>query len=182
MKTIKTFTVSAAAALLVSPALAQEQHFGGEADTAYAALLWDVMVAQRLVGEDSLRSLPYEGIEPHGFMLETFYSRATVDGHEGTLVVKRNYGPAGVEADQVVANPDEHLAAITIMFRREDGYDSDNGNWYWVKYLPDGSLDVNPAGMQLAGRVGKDAEAGCIACHVGAGGDDYLFTTDAALN
>ncbi len=182
MKILRTLTGATTVALFALPALAQEPHFGGDADTAYAALLWDVMVAQHLVGENSLRSLPYEGIEPHGFMLETFYSRATIDGHDGTLVVKRNYGPAGVEVDQVVANPEDHLAALTIMFRREDGYDPDNGNWYWVKYLPDGSLDVNPAGVQLAGRIGKNAEAGCIACHLGAGGDDYLFTTDAALD
>jgi hypothetical protein len=35
--------------------------------------------------------------------------------------------------------------------------------------------------MSLAGLVGKDADAGCIACHQNAGGDDYIFTTDARL-
>jgi len=39
-------------------------------------------------------------------------------------------------------------------------------------------LDKNPKGMQLAGRVAKGAEKGCIACHGSAPGDDYLFTTD----
>ncbi len=63
------------------------------------------------------------------------------------------------------------------MFQREEGYDADNRNWFWVKYLPDGSLDKNPAGMALAGMVGKNADAGCIACH--RGDPDYLFTTDA---
>ncbi|NHX27496.1 cytochrome P460 family protein, partial [Escherichia coli] len=43
-------------------------------------------------------------------------------------------------------------------------------------------LDQNPAGMALAGLVGKNADAGCIACHQAAGGDDYLFTTDADLS
>jgi len=35
--------------------------------------------------------------------------------------------------------------------------------------------------MRLAGRVGKGADAGCIPCHAQAGGDDHLYTTDAAL-
>lgn len=171
-----------AMALLAGPGMSQEMVFGGEEDVAYAALLWKVMEADRLVGANALQSFPYEGLEPHGMLLETFYTDATVDGHTGTLIVKRNYGPAGVEVDQVVANPSEHLAAVTVMFRREDGYDADNANWYWVKYLPDGALDKNPKGMSLAGRVGKGADAGCIACHLGAGGEDYVFTTDASFD
>jgi hypothetical protein len=37
---------------------------------------------------------------------------------------------------------------------------------------------VIPDGMQLAGRVAKGADEGCIACHTGAAGDDYVFTFD----
>lgn len=180
---MKTATTAAiAAAIAASGAAAQEMTFGGEEDTAYAAMLWEAMVAADLAGEGAIQAFPYEGIDPHGAMLETFYTETTVDGHAGALVVKRNYGPAGVGLDEVVGNPSEHLAAVTVMFRREDGYDPDNANWYWVKYLPDGTLDKNPAGVELAGRVGKDADAGCIACHAGAPGADYLFTTDAALD
>jgi hypothetical protein len=75
-------------------------------------------------------------------------------------------------------DPSKHLGAVTVMFKREDGYDADNQNWFWAKYLPDGSLDKNPKGMQLAGRVAKGADAGCIACHSTAEGDDYLFTSN----
>ena len=162
-------------------AQAQEMLFGGEEDSAYAALLWDVMVAGRLAGDDAIRSFPYEGLDPHGMLLETFYTSATVNGHSGSLIVKRNYGPEGVEIDQVIGDPANHLGSLTVMFQREAGYDDDNQNWFWVKYLPDGSLDKNPKGVGLAGRVGKNADAGCIACHVGAGGDDYIFTTDADM-
>ena len=66
------------------------------------------------------------------------------------------------------------------MFQREEGYDPETRDWFYAKYLPDGSMDENPMGMALAGLVGKGADAGCIACHQGAG-DDYLFTTDAML-
>lgn len=165
-----------ALAMLGTPTLAQDMPFGTDADADYAALLWDVMVASDLAGDGAIQSTPYDGTAPHGMMLETFYAKATIDGHTGDLVVKRNYGPEGVEADAIMMDPSKHLGAITVMFRREAGYDEDNANWFWVKYLPDGSLDKNPKGMRLAGRVAKGADAGCIACHSGV--EDYLFTTD----
>jgi len=157
---------------------AQDAPFGTEADAEYARLLWEVMEASNLAGENAIRTFPYEGVAPHGMMLETFYSKADVNGHSGDLIIKRNYGPEDVTIEDVQADPGKHLAAITVMFRREAGYDADNMDWFWVKYLPDGSLDKNPAGMQLAGRVAKGADAGCISCHDAAPGDDYMFTTD----
>ena len=81
-----------------------------------------------------------------------------------------------VEPDEILADPGKHLGALTVMFRREAGFDADNQDWFWVKYLPDGTLDKNPKGMQLAGRVAKGADQGCIACH--SGDDDYVFTSD----
>ncbi len=167
----------AAAAIGVTGAMAQNAPFGTDGDAAYAALLWNVMEQSKLVGDGMIRALPYQGSEPHGMMLETFYTTATIKGHTGDLVVKRNFGPAGVSADTVLSDPGKHLGSITVMFRREDGYDADNQNWFWVKYLPDGTLDKNPKGMRLAGRVAKGADKGCIACHSLAG--DYIYTTDA---
>ncbi len=160
-----------------SATMAQDAPFGTDADAEYAKLLWSVMVEARLAGDGAIMTVPYPGTDPHGMMLETFYTTADVSGHTGDLVVKRNYGPEGVEAGAVLSNPAEHLDAVTVMFRREEGYDPDNANWFWAKYLPDGTLDQNPAGMQLAGRVAKGADEGCIACHTGAG-EDLLFTTD----
>lgn len=137
------------------------------------------METLKLAGDGQIHAFPYEGVEPHGMMLETFYAKATIEGHTGDLIVKRNYGPEGVSSDEVMMDPAKHLGAVTVMFRREAGYDEDNQNWFWVKYLPDGSLDKTPTGMALAGRVAKGAGTGCIACHVGA--EDYLFTTDAIM-
>ncbi len=167
---------AAAIAVAGVQATAQDKPFGTKMETDYAALLWDLMISEKLAGDNAIRTFPYEGVDPHGKMLETFYTSATLNGHTGTLVVKRNYGPEGVEAEQVLNDPAKHLGAITVMFQREDGYDADNANWFWAKYLPDGSLDKNPKGMQLAGRVAKGKEKGCIACHSSADGDDYLFT------
>lgn len=164
-------------ALSASLATAQDAPFGTDADADYAADLWAAMEELRLAGDDMIRSYPYEGAAPHGMMLETLYTTATVGDHSGDLVVKRNYGPEGVSVDEVLNDSDTHLAAVTVMFRREAGFDTDNADWFWVKYLPDGSLDMNPNGMRLAGRVAKGMDAGCIACHTGAD-DDMLFTTD----
>ena len=172
------FAVAAVAAFGTQ---AQTPPFGQEEDTSYAAMLWEVMEQQgvgSVSGDNVVRGFPYEGAEPHGFVLDTLYVNATVDGHTGALVVKRNYGPEGVSVEEVQANAEEHLGSVTVMFKREDGYDDENANWFWAKYLPDGTLDKNPAGLELAGRVAKgNEEAGCIACHTGAG-EDLLFTTD----
>jgi len=164
----------------VSVAVAQDMApFGTPHDVGFAGQVWGAMLDANLAGPNAIHARPYEGTDPHGMMLETFYSKATIDGHTGDLIVKNNYGPAGVTEEQVQNEPGKHLAAITVMFRREAGYDSDNQDWFWAKFLPDGTLDKNGKGMALAGRVAKGLDQGCIACHTAAGGDDYLFTTDA---
>jgi len=177
---MKTKIIGVALALSIgTSAVAQSTPpFGTEGDAAYAAEIWAYLLSHNLAGPDRIHSAPYEGTDPHGMMLETFYTNGTVNGYTGDLIVKNNYGPEGVTADEVLSDPAAHLGAITVMFRREDGYDPDNQNWFWAKFLPDGSLDVNPAGMALAGRVAKGMDQGCISCHINAGGDDYVFTTD----
>ncbi|MDX1655238.1 MAG: cytochrome P460 family protein [Candidatus Competibacteraceae bacterium] len=153
--------------------------FGQEEDVNYADQLWNAMTEADLAGESPIRTVPYEGQHPHGAVLETLYQDDfTLEGHTGALVIKRNYGGEGVSKEAVSNNPNRYLGAVTIMYQREEGYDPENHNWFWAKYLPDGSLDKNPKGMPLAGRVAKGASQGCIACHSGAPGGDMLFTTN----
>ena len=161
--------------------MAQDMPFGSAADTDYAGQIWAYMQESKLAGPGMIRTAPYEGTDPHGMMLETFYTTATINGHEGDLIVKRNFGPVGVSEDEVLRDPDTHLAADTIMFRREAGYDPEDQDWFWVKYLPDGSLDQTPNGMAMAGKVAKGMDAGCIACHKAAG-DDMVFTSEHLAN
>ncbi|MGY9038317.1 hypothetical protein [Sulfitobacter sp. M13] len=73
-------------------------------------------------------------------------------------------------------NPDEHLPAYTIMFRRAADYDPENADWYWVKHLPDGALDQTPDGVAMARQVAKGMDEGCIACHKSAG-EDMVFAS-----
>ena len=178
MKIMKIGGIALAAAIALSTSTAQSQMapFGNEDDTAYAAALWAALTDGKMVGKGAINTFPYEGTEPHGFVLETFYTEATVNGHTGTAIVKRNYGPKDVEVEAVQADRGKHLGAYTVMFKREAGYDADNKDWFWAKYLPDGSLDKNPKGMMLAGKVAKGAKKGCIACHTGAPGGDMVFT------
>lgn len=166
-------TISGAAGAADAP-------FGNPVDVAYAKLLWGTLEAAKLAGPDSIHATPYEGGAPHGAILETFDTKITVNGHTGAVIVKNNYGPEGITAEDVANNPAKHLDAVTVMFKRETGFDADNKDWFWAKYNPDGSVQQNPAKMSLAGRVAKGADKGCIACHMGAAGGDYVFGNDRA--
>lgn len=155
--------------------------FGGPTDVAYADELWSAMTSVNLVGADARTVEPHTGVHPHGAVLTTLVDEVTVGGHRGQVIVKNNYGGSGVDLGTVAARPGENLQSITVMFRREAGYDSDNMNWYWAKYTTNGSLETNSEGMALAGRVAKGSAQGCIACHRAAPGGDYLFTQDPTV-
>lgn len=95
----------------------------------------------------------------------------TVDGREDNVIVKTNFMADDLTPEQVVnALRNEFLDSTTVMFQRETGYAPDSADWFWAKYLPGGELDQTPDGVPLAGRV-----AGCIGCHTGAPGEDFVF-------
>jgi hypothetical protein len=150
--------------------------FGDAVSVAYSEALWQAMKQADLVGASARPDAVYQGTHPHGAMLETLYDRVRVKGHEGEVIVKRNYGGPGITAGKVSADRAAWLKAVTVMFKREKGYDSEDLDWFWVKYRPDGSLFTNPKGMKLAGRVAKGMPEGCIACHKAAPGGDLLYT------
>ena len=149
--------------------------FGGEADVAFAEALWAEMDGY---GDWAMQSEIMPGKSPHGMFIRMYYSIVTIDGKPYHIVVKDNYGGKDVTLDMVKAAPADYLMAITPMVQREAGYDSDNNDWYWVKYGPDGMVGKNDMDMALAGRVAKGMPMGCISCHVNAGGGDYLFLND----
>ena len=152
-----------------------EMPFGGEADVAFAGALWAA-----IDGYDGwvLQSEIMPGKSPHGMFIRMYYNIVTVDGVAYHVVVKDNYGGEDVTLDMVKAAPADYLMAITPLVQREAGYDSDNNDWYWVKYGPDGMVGKNDMDVALAGRVAKGMPMGCISCHVNAGGGDYLFLND----
>ena len=148
--------------------------FGGPDDAAYAAKLWTAMTKARLVGPNTIVSFPYKGRPPHGNFLEMMSSKVTVGGTTGAVVVKKNFRGKATPKE-ILANHKKFLKSITVMFKREAGYDPKDQDWFWVKYAPDGSLLKNKKGMMLAGRVAKGKSKGCIACHSVAPGRDFLY-------
>ena len=157
--------------------------FGEKEDVEYAGKLWNALTDAGLVGPGAVMSTPYTGQHPHGAVLDTIDSVVTVNkgffqgGDTGAVIIKRNYGGEGVSKTAVANNPEKHLKAITVMFKRA-GYDPENKDWFWVKYKPNGDLHMNPKKMKLAGRVAKGMPKGCIACHSSAPGGDYVFNFD----
>ena len=151
--------------------------FGGEDDVNYARNLWQTMLDAGFAGKDAIMSRPYTGQHPHGAILDTFSGQIALDGKLHFIIVKRNYGGEGVSIANVANDPDQYLGAVTVMLKRP-GYDAETKDWFWAKYKPDGSLDTNPAGMMLAGKVAKGKPKGCIACHSAAPGGDMMFLMD----
>jgi len=159
-----------------TPAAQQDDApFGGKKDVDFAKKLWKAMESY----EDwKLQTEPYKGVSPHGKFVQLFSTWVTVEGRAYPIIIKDNFGGRGVTAERSAEERERWLKAVTIMLQREEGYDKDHQNWYWVKYAPDGSIMTNDKGMKLAGRVAKGMPAGCISCHANAGGNDYLFSND----
>ena len=157
---------------------------GSSADVADSQALWSALLQAQLVGARAERSKPYMGTPPHGKVLEILHRQITVNGHTGLAIVKRNYGGPGVSISSVDANRTKYLKAVTVMYKREAGYDPEDKNWFWAKYTPDGGLHVKEKmGMKikLAGRVAKGKPEGCISCHRGAPGGDFVFANSIQI-
>ena len=163
---------------LRSVARAAGPPFGNAEDVAFAQALWQQLQQALLVGPQTIHTTPYKGTEPHGAILETLERELSVNGHAGPVLVKKNYVGKNLSKMEVANHPDRHLNSITVMFRREAGYDPQDLDWFWVKYNPDGSVQKNPKGIAMAGRVAKGAPKGCIACHTAAPGHDFVYNHD----
>lgn len=107
---------------------------------------------------------------PHGKASKTFLNsiaageRATLP--HGSILVMENTG-----AD------DETVTAVSVMYRVR-GSDPANHDWYWMQFLPDGTLaktseetDAKP----MAGRI-----TACIQCHKRVPDDDLVFFNNEA--
>lgn len=110
----------------------------------------------------------YVGSSPHGAFLKMYLNRVAVGNPAelpaGSIIVKENY-----HVDRST------IKAITVMYRSK-AYNPANGDWYWVKFNPDGTVDstsVESGSKPIAGKV-----TSCIECHSDAEGDDYIFFND----
>lgn len=68
------------------------------------------------------------------------------------------------------------VTSVSVMYRVR-GSDPANHDWYWIQYLPDGTLartSTQPNAKPLAGRV-----TSCVKCHQAAQGGDLVLFNDA---
>jgi len=101
----------------------------------------------------------YAGRHPHGAFLTTYVSPLAyyaIEEKGGEIpatafIVKENY------------TAEKELAAVTVMYKVE-GYNPEGGDWFWLKYTPDGKIEK------------EGLVEGCIGCHASAKGNDWLFT------
>ncbi len=158
-----TVAVVAAPGPILDDRLGWDSSDGNAAPDTTAAALWAHLQTAEYQENWALwpgKGRLYEGTEPHGMLLTTYYDETASDALErgalgdlpsGSILVKENYMPDGT------------LAAITVMVKRT-GYNPDHQDWLFAKYDPSGEAEA-------FGRV-----AGCQSCHSAAPSGAYIFT------
>ncbi|MCP4934200.1 MAG: hypothetical protein GY927_08345 [bacterium] len=178
MKKTNKLALAAMAALFSFTFAASSAPFGNKDDISFAKSLWSTLEKVEFVGPSRINVRPFEGNEPHGAIQQVLSKTITVGGKTGKVLVKVNHIGKEASVATVYDNPNKFLGAYTVMFKREAGYDTKNKDWFWAKYNKAGALMTNPKKMQLAGRVAKGAEKGCIFCHTATGGEDLETLTE----
>jgi hypothetical protein len=150
--------------------------FGGKEDVAFANDMWKAM---KDYNSWLMKSEVRMGMSPHGDFIQLYYNIVNLNGKPYHVIVKDNFGGEGATKDLVTESPSKYLMAVTVMVQREKGYDLENNDWFWVKYNADGTIGKDEKGTEMAGRVAKGMDTGCISCHKAAKDNDYIFTNDA---
>jgi hypothetical protein len=119
-----------------------------------------------LPGKEGLR----KGESPHGPFVRAYANGPVLADPKalpsGSIIVLEDY-----------SEDRKSRTGINIMYRVK-GYDPRNGDWYWMKYLPNGVLARTPPGEGNAPIAGR--AMGCIDCHRRAGAGDFVFSNDSA--
>ena len=172
-----TGLVLATAATMITAAIAMHHagilqaapSFGQSEDTAYASKLWRSLEHNDLVGDNAIFAMPYTAAV-HQKVLMTLGRKIEVDGHTGTVLVKKMYQGEDISVEKVADNPRRNLAIVAVMFQRQAGYDPDHDDWFYVRFDGKGQPTA-PKGVPFAGRVPK-----CITCHQAAPGNDFIYS------
>lgn len=153
-------TAAAIAAVFAVQLVSAGMH--GEMPPADGERLWDYITEENpykdwepFPGYEEM----YEGKSPHGDYLRLYANdiavKAAKQGEpmpDRAILVKENY-----------AEDRQTLMAVTPMYRIQ-GYNPQAGDWFWVKYGPDGKIAAE-------GKV-----EGCIKCHTVKKDQDYIFS------
>ncbi|WP_167512442.1 cytochrome P460 family protein [Oceanidesulfovibrio marinus] len=100
-----------------------------------------------------------EGSRAHGEFVNIYVNKLALESiqagqmpvQEGSIVLKENFDPS------------KTLTAVTLMYKKA-GFDPDNGDWFYLSYAPDGTI-------QAEGKVGD-----CMDCHARVANKDWLFS------
>lgn len=104
----------------------------------------------------------HEGVQlgqaPHGIFHKIYANRDLAESLPrgdskapyGSIIVKENL------------NSEKELAKITVMVKVE-GFDPENGDWFWAAYTPEGMEEAS------------GSLRGCIGCHEGMADNDYVI-------
>ncbi len=152
-KTAITALVITLAALLAAPSLA-----GGGLPGADAKAIWNYIT--KTSPYKSWGSWPdYSGLQrarsPHGPYNKVFVNGVGLSSTKAPV----KYGTMEVKVAQ---SKDGKVKDITVQYKVK-GFNPSAGDWYWVKYSPQGKVAA-------AGKVG-----GCIRCHRAMAGNDYIM-------
>lgn len=148
-----------ATGLLALASAAACKGLGTPEDQAEAASIWEQMAEYKtwshLAGHEGIQ----KGTSVHGNYVRTFVNGIGAANPDelpyGTILVKEAFSK----------NDEATLQATTVM-KRIEGYDPENGDWFWARFTAAGEQTHN-------GQV-----AFCADCHFDAGGDDFSFLND----
>lgn len=112
-----------------------------------------------------------------GTVRDVFASIASLEGNVpvGTIITKKTWAR---DADEIKT---DELYVSFAMVKREAGYNPGGGDWEWVMMPYDEMNDysAHPYGkLPAEGADGRGKLEGCISCHAGAAGNDYIFVND----
>lgn len=96
-----------------------------------------------------------ESRSPHGPRVKVHVNRIG-------LAMTKPPAPYGMIEVKEALSEDGKLRNITVQYKVEPGYNPQGGDWFWVKYSPQGGVDAS-------GKLG-----GCIRCHKGSDKNDYI--------
>lgn len=147
------FAVLAAVFLAAAPGWAQDREASPD-----PAALWDYISNENPYSRWEFwpdHAGLQEGKSPHGVFHRVYVNAKALNSKgwplaAGSILVKENF------------TEEKDLSAVTVMYKVR-GFNPEAGDWYWVKFTPDGT----PA------EAGKPRS--CINCHSGAAQRDYTM-------
>lgn len=132
---------------------------GTEEDQSERATLWREISDHQQWGQFEKHPGRNPGKRPHGTYVASYINDVAASDQAnppmGSIILKESYSTE----DQATPNN-------TTVMKRIEGYDPDNGDWFWARFDAGGALTHS-------GKVGM-----CADCHFDAGSDDFVFLND----